>query len=115
MANFTTDGTTITHSALFSRSVGISSGRFRISSSTAPAFSSRSFSLRWAELVVKGYATRKIAASVIHSFLMPFLRGRGLATCMLVGSQGGRKAYSKLDAERGPRVDRRRAVHWSII
>src|SRR5688572_11992754 len=49
MATFVTDGTTMTHSALFNRSSGMESGRFRISSMTRPAFSRRPCSLFWAK------------------------------------------------------------------
>src|ERR1700694_4539403 len=44
IANFTTEGKIITHSALSNRSCGILSGMFRISSKTLPAFSRRSVS-----------------------------------------------------------------------
>src|SRR5262245_48374322 len=50
IANFTTYGSTTTHSALSKTLCGILSGAFRISCITVPAFSTRSCSFFWAAL-----------------------------------------------------------------
>src|ERR1700686_4721025 len=70
-AALSTDGKTITHSALSSRSCGISSGIFIISSITVPAFSRRSASFSFlAAAASMGAAVSTKSIPIASNFLM---------------------------------------------
>src|SRR5579862_102877 len=75
-ATVTTDGITMTHSALSMSRAGMSSGMRRMSSMTMPQFSSRSRFLESSALVERGNAVSAIATSEDSSFFMSsFLAG----------------------------------------
>src|SRR5205823_12165607 len=62
MANFFTEGITITHSALLIRSEGMLSGIFRISFNTTPASCNRSSSFEFFSLALKVVSDKAISA-----------------------------------------------------
>src|SRR5882672_10856701 len=133
-AAFNTEGKTITHSALSSRSCGISSGIFMISSITMPEFSRRSVSLSLsARAVSRGAAVRarsipRASGFLMSSFLLEVEQGINRAGChphnmtsrIFAQCAGGRhpmnpvggKVQSGTGNQHSVRV---RATVWTII